>query len=179
MTTVTDEPHLIQLLAKILETHDISLDLNKVAAVWPGDDGPTPRALKERLNKISHIVRAGIAPISGPSSPVTPKKRGPRKKANETPTSAGPSRKRKRVAGDASANEDEVHVKEEEDLPEEDNKLLAEAAIKSEPGDEAIDTVLHEPLEEEPANAENGKTDPEWTEYNDEDTESDPDMLTQ
>ncbi|KAJ5456282.1 hypothetical protein N7530_011556 [Penicillium desertorum] len=194
------------LLAKILETHDLALDMNKVAAAWPGDEEnrPTPRALKERINRIKEIVRAGIAPVSGTSSPVTPKKRAPRKKANETPTSAGPSRKRKRVAQDAPADQDEVRVKEEEELAAELNDLLPESAIKTETDTDAIDPLLrgqyneqpanaengksdsdaadpllHEEINEEPADTENGKTDPEWTEYNEDDTESDPDMVPQ
>lgn len=166
------------------------------------ENRPTPRALKERINRIKEIVRAGIAPVSGPSSPVTPKKRAPRKKANDTPTSAGPSRKRKRVAQDVPADQDEARVKEEEELAAELNELLPESAIKTETDHDAIDTLqeqsneqtadaengkavadatdplLHEQINEELVDAENGKTDPEWTEYND-DTESDPDMIPQ
>jgi hypothetical protein len=168
------------------------------------ENRPTPRALKERINRIKEIVRAGIAPVSGTSSPVTPKKRAPRKKANETPTSAGPSRKRKRVAQDAPVDQDEVRVKKEEELAAELNDLLPESAIKTETDTDAIDPLLRGQYNEQPANAENGKsdsdaadpllqeeineeladtengkTDPEWTEYNEDDTESDPDMVPQ
>lgn len=34
MTIVADNPNLIQLLAKILETHDLSVDVAKVAEAW-------------------------------------------------------------------------------------------------------------------------------------------------
>ncbi|KAL2001445.1 hypothetical protein VTN02DRAFT_1761 [Thermoascus thermophilus] len=50
------------LLLKILETHEISLDVKKVAAAWPGtDDGakPTPRAITERLVRLRQMVKSG------------------------------------------------------------------------------------------------------------------------
>ncbi|KAJ5229269.1 hypothetical protein N7489_009977 [Penicillium chrysogenum] len=196
------------LLAKIIETHDLALDMNKVASAWPGaeENRPTPRALKERINRIKEIVRTGTAPFAGVSSPSTPKKRGPRKKTNETPTSAGPSRKRKRVAQDGPVHEDEVRVKEEEDPAAELNELLPEVALQTETdldldlidprlrgqfyeqpadaengksGSGAIDPLRHEQIGADLADAEDGKTDPEWTEYNDFETESDLDMVRQ
>ncbi|KAJ5427242.1 hypothetical protein N7465_002312 [Penicillium sp. CMV-2018d] len=159
------------LLAKILETHDLSVDAARVAEAWPTQDSdhqPTPRAIKERLARIKENVRLGNAAGSGPSSPVTPKKRAPRKKANET-ASAAPSRKRKRVTKEVTANEEEVNVREEEALPEDDNEPdnepLAESATEKETGLDIIDPRLHPQVESGSPNADNGKNDPEWTEY--------------
>ncbi|CAI7625622.1 unnamed protein product [Penicillium viridicatum] len=163
------------LLAKILETHDLSVDAVRVAEAWPTQDSdhqPTPRAIKERLARIRENVRLGNAAGSGPSSPVTPKKRAPRKKANETSASATTSRKRKRVTKEATANE-EGNAKDEEDLPEdsnEPNELLTESATEKETGLDVIDPRLHPQVESESSNVDNGKNDPE---YNDEDGNSD------
>ncbi|OQD67957.1 hypothetical protein PENPOL_c003G06962 [Penicillium polonicum] len=172
------------LLAKILETHDLSVDAARVAEAWPTQDSdhqPTPRAIKERLARIRENVRLGNAAGSGPSSPVTPKKRAPRKKANETSASAGPSRKRKRVTKEATANEEEGNGKDEEDLPEDDNEPdnepLAESATEKETGLDVIDPRLHPQVESESPNADNGNNDPEWTEYN-EDADEDSDQLS-
>lgn len=106
---------------------------------------------------------------------MTPKKRTPRKKANETPT----PRKRKRTTKDAAADEDMVNVNEENNLPADDKELLAEAesAIKMETGLEEIDPLLHPQNEEESPVVENGKNDPEWSEYN-ADAELDSDELS-
>ncbi|KGO77711.1 hypothetical protein PITC_009810 [Penicillium italicum] len=169
------------LLAKILETHDLSVDAARVAEAWPAQDDdhkPTPRAIKERLTRIKENVRQGnSAAGAGPSSPVTPKKRTPRKKANETPTSATPSRKRKRATKDAAADEDQVNVNEEEDLPVEDKELIAESAIKKETSLDNIDPLLRPQIKEESPAIDNGKNDPEWSEYN-ADADSDSDELS-
>ena len=154
---------------------------NNSLATQDSDHQPTPRAIKERLARIRENVRLGNAAGSGPSSPVTPKKRTPRKKANET-ASAAPSRKRKRVTKEVTANEEEVNVREGEDLPEDDNEPdnepLAESATEKETGLDVIDPRLHPQVESESPNADNGKTDPEWTEYNDEDADEDSDQLS-
>ncbi|KAL4960317.1 uncharacterized protein BDV14DRAFT_204847 [Aspergillus stella-maris] len=49
------------LLLKILETHELKLDLKKVVAAWPtGEEKPTPRAITERLVRIrANIKGAG------------------------------------------------------------------------------------------------------------------------
>ncbi|KAK4867807.1 hypothetical protein LT330_006640 [Penicillium expansum] len=157
------------LLAKILETHDLSVDAARVAEAWPAQDDdhkPTPRAIKERLTRIKENVRQGNPAGAGPSSPVTPKKRTPRKKANETPTSATPSRKRKRVTKDTVVNEDQVDVNEEEDLPTEHTEIIAESAINKETGLDEIDPLLHPQVEQEYPVVDHGKNDPEWSGYN-------------
>ncbi|KAJ5402336.1 uncharacterized protein N7487_008232 [Penicillium crustosum] len=171
------------LLAKILETHDLSVDAARVSEAWPAqenDQKPTPRAIKERLSRIKENVRLGNAAGSGPSSPVTPKKRTPRKKANETTASAGPSRKRKRVTKDAVADdeEEEANAKEEEDLPLDEKEPLAESAIKKEIGLDVIDPLLHPQVKDKSPNADHGNDDSEWTEYKDEDADSDADQLS-
>ncbi|KAJ5931891.1 hypothetical protein N7516_006380 [Penicillium verrucosum] len=156
------------LLAKILETHELSVDATRVAEAWPTQDGghkPTPRAIKERLARIKENVRLGNAAGSGPSSPVTPRKPTPRKKASENAAAAGPSRKRKRVA------------KETEDMPGPSNEPLAEPAIKKEAGLDVIDPLLLSQVEDESPNADNGNNDPEWTEFNGEVADSDSDQL--
>ncbi|PGH33824.1 hypothetical protein GX50_03393 [[Emmonsia] crescens] len=62
-----------QLLLKILETHELSVDTKKVSQAWPGDDPnakPTPRAITERLAKIKAQIKNG----NGPTPTSTPKK---------------------------------------------------------------------------------------------------------
>lgn len=111
---------------------------------------------------------------------MTPKKRTPRKKANENPASASPSRKRKRVTKAAAAEdeEEEDNSKEEEDFPEENNEPLAESAIEKETGLDAPDPSLHPQVEDQFPNADTGKNDPEWTENKGEDADSDTDQLS-
>ncbi|CEJ56670.1 hypothetical protein PMG11_02871 [Penicillium brasilianum] len=69
------------LLLKIVETHDISVDTNKVAAAWPvspdGQPGPTARAIKERIGKLRELARRSGTPAAAGASP----KRGRAKKA--------------------------------------------------------------------------------------------------
>lgn len=138
---------------------------NNSLATQDGGHKPTPRAIKERLARIKENVRLGNAAGSGPSSPMTPRKPTPRKKANENAAAAGPSRKRKRVA------------KEAEDMPGPGNEPLAEPAIKKEAGLDVIDPLLLPQVEGESPNADNGNNDPEWTEFNGEDADSDSDQL--
>lgn len=112
---------------------------------------------------------------------MTPKKRTPRKKANETTASAGPSRKRKRVTKDAVAHDEEEEAnakEEEEDLPLDEKEPLAESAIKKEIGLDVIDPLLHPQVKDESPNADHGNDDSEWTEYKDEDADSDADQLS-
>ncbi|KAL2868722.1 uncharacterized protein BJX67DRAFT_379673 [Aspergillus lucknowensis] len=54
------------LLIKILETHNLSVDVKKVAAAWPGGekDKPTARAITERLVRIRQLSKTN-APASG------------------------------------------------------------------------------------------------------------------
>ncbi|KAL2004825.1 hypothetical protein VTN00DRAFT_3098 [Thermoascus crustaceus] len=86
------------LLLKILETHDISVDVKKVAAAWPDtDDGakPTPRAITERLVRLRQMVKSSGANFSIGEGKGTPRK--PR--SNTSSAAATPaSRKRKNAA---------------------------------------------------------------------------------
>ncbi|EAW08475.1 uncharacterized protein ACLA_032100 [Aspergillus clavatus NRRL 1] len=88
------------LLLKILETHELSVDSNKVAAAWPGTDPnerPTPRAIRERLVKMRQIVKASGSDgfsIGGNTAGNTPTPKKTRK--NTTPAKTPASGKRKR-----------------------------------------------------------------------------------
>ncbi|KAJ5335035.1 hypothetical protein N7452_007438 [Penicillium brevicompactum] len=85
------------LLTKILETSEISVDVQRVADAWPAneEDKPTPRAIKERINKIKELSKRARTGAPGAISPNTPKKRAPRKTPN---SGATPARKRGRVS---------------------------------------------------------------------------------
>ncbi|KAG5288119.1 hypothetical protein I7I48_10221 [Histoplasma ohiense] len=69
-----------QLLLKILETHELSVDATSVSEAWPGDDPkakPTPRAITERLVKIKSRIKNGksATPTSTPTKLATPNPR--------------------------------------------------------------------------------------------------------
>ncbi|KAL1959053.1 hypothetical protein VTO42DRAFT_3294 [Malbranchea cinnamomea] len=88
----------VQLLLKILETHDISLDTTRVANAWPvrdDQDRPTPRAIAERILKIKSLAKAN----SNGNDAATPKKVAtkstPRKRG--TDDNGTPSLKRSRT----------------------------------------------------------------------------------
>ncbi|KAJ5634141.1 hypothetical protein N7528_001983 [Penicillium herquei] len=110
-----------QLLCKILETHDLSLDCNKIVEAWrenkipvslivfkttsiyltpndsaaAGDEIPTPRAIKERIVKIktlaSNAVLEDPAKTTGESGPSTPKPKRTRKPKATPPTPKTPN----------------------------------------------------------------------------------------
>ncbi|EGE83786.1 hypothetical protein BDDG_06731 [Blastomyces dermatitidis ATCC 18188] len=66
-----------QLLLKILETHELSVNASKVLEAWPSNDPkakPTARAITERLVKIRSRIRTGNGqnPTSTPQKPATP-----------------------------------------------------------------------------------------------------------
>ncbi|KAG5295950.1 hypothetical protein I7I50_08887 [Histoplasma capsulatum G186AR] len=84
-----------QLLLKILETHELSVDATSVSEAWPGDDPkakPTPRAITERLVKIKSRIKNGksATPTSTPTKLATPSPRNrtsaKRKRGNATLT---------------------------------------------------------------------------------------------
>ncbi|GFF35295.1 hypothetical protein IFM61606_02852 [Aspergillus udagawae] len=146
------------LLLKILETHDLSVDTNKVASAWPGADEnekPTPRAIRERLVKMRQIVKASgsdgftIGSKTG-SETSTPKKA----KKTATPVKTpGSKRKRGGKAGAfADANENTNPLKNEEN---------AISPVKMEVGEDEIDTPtkkkpLHPTLSGNQAQAQSG-----------------------
>ncbi|RHZ65664.1 uncharacterized protein CDV56_107630 [Aspergillus thermomutatus] len=126
------------LLLKILETHDLSVDTNKVASAWPGTDEnekPTPRAIRERLVKMRQIVKAfgsdgfSIGGKTG-SETSTPKKA----KKTATPVKTPSSTKRKRggkVGAIADVNENANPLKNEENVI---------SPVKMEMGEDEIET---------------------------------------
>ncbi|EPS29607.1 hypothetical protein PDE_04557 [Penicillium oxalicum 114-2] len=106
------------LLVKILETHDLVLDTNKVAQAWPENTGgelpPTPRAVKERIAKIREMAKKeGVLNTPKPASSSRSKKAGVTK-ATSTP------RKRKQ-----KATSTEPQVKIEQAADKALNELLA------------------------------------------------------
>ncbi|KAJ5787694.1 hypothetical protein N7457_002684 [Penicillium paradoxum] len=135
------------LVAILLQTHELSIDFVKIADAWPAKDDeakPTPRAIRERIFKIKELGKANAAAAGG-SSPVTPKKRTPRKKNADTTTLDSPVRKRKRVTktaadDDETVNTDDVAIKQEADLAD-------------------IDPLLHSHADAETADAETGDAD--------------------
>ncbi|KAJ5502533.1 hypothetical protein N7463_005407 [Penicillium fimorum] len=157
------------LLATILETHHMSVDVAKVAEAWPAEDEehrPTPRAIKERLNRIKELNRARNpdAATSGPSSPVTPKKSASRQKTTEASTLASSSHKCKRVMTDAATDDDEqVNVKKAED-----NEPAVEPPVKEAKQLEHVNPHLHSHAKEEMPDVDNGKGDADWAEDNEE-----------
>ncbi|OJD15676.1 hypothetical protein AJ78_04094 [Emergomyces pasteurianus Ep9510] len=66
-----------KLLLKILETHELRVNTEKVSEAWFGDDlkaKPTPRAIAERLVKIKSLIKNGngTTPASTPKKLATP-----------------------------------------------------------------------------------------------------------
>ncbi|KAJ5390879.1 uncharacterized protein N7496_001947 [Penicillium cataractarum] len=118
------------LLLKIVETHDISVDTNKVAAAWPssadGQPGPTPRAIKERLGKLRELARRSGSHVPAGS----PGKRGRGKKASssksDSDAQASTPRKRKRQSSPKA--KEEANVKEESS-DDEDDKVKMEQLL--------------------------------------------------
>ncbi|PWY68393.1 hypothetical protein BO70DRAFT_400314 [Aspergillus heteromorphus CBS 117.55] len=43
----------------IFETQSLTLDLDKIADAWPGDEKPTARAIKEHLEKFRRNLTSG------------------------------------------------------------------------------------------------------------------------
>ncbi|PYH42278.1 uncharacterized protein BP01DRAFT_385596 [Aspergillus saccharolyticus JOP 1030-1] len=76
----------------LFETHDLTIDVDKMAATWPtphpDDEKPTPRAIKERLEKFRRNLKNGGSSITfsmgtkraGGPSPESPQKTPPKKK---------------------------------------------------------------------------------------------------
>ncbi|RAL12068.1 uncharacterized protein BO97DRAFT_405787 [Aspergillus homomorphus CBS 101889] len=86
------------LLLKILETHNLSVNSKKVAEAWPvaeGQDGPTPRAISERLVKIRNMAGTSFSISKGNKSTTTPNTT-PRKPRTKSVPSTPSSTKRKR-----------------------------------------------------------------------------------
>ncbi|PYI32047.1 hypothetical protein BP00DRAFT_165475 [Aspergillus indologenus CBS 114.80] len=49
----------------LFETHNLTIDIDKMAAVWPNDDEkPTARAIKERLEKFRRNLKNGGSTIT-------------------------------------------------------------------------------------------------------------------
>ncbi|RHZ72345.1 hypothetical protein CDV55_104519 [Aspergillus turcosus] len=125
------------LLLKILETHELSVDANKVAAAWPGTDDnekPTPRAIKERLVKMRQIVKAsggdGFAiGVKAGSETSTPKK--PKKTATPVKTPGSKRKRGEKAATMTDMNDNATPLKNEE------NEI---SPVKMETGEDEIDT---------------------------------------
>ncbi|KAJ5591093.1 hypothetical protein N7450_005065 [Penicillium hetheringtonii] len=143
------------LLLKILETHELSVDTNKVAAAWPGEEAarPTPRAIKERIAKIKELNKTAAcassnatdSPSSGPKLPAskvvknsTPAKRGRKKKnvdppaKTEPPTKSEPPVKSEVDTKTRIVVEDDSHVKAE-DSSEDEQKVPPVHDVAEEP----------------------------------------------
>ncbi|PYH49945.1 uncharacterized protein BP01DRAFT_9941 [Aspergillus saccharolyticus JOP 1030-1] len=106
------------LLLKILETHNLSVNSKKVAEAWPvsaNQQGPTPRAISERLVKIRNMAGTSFSISKGSDSNTTPTAtpRKSRKSAPSTPSSA----KRKHDAVKAESIPPESVTKSEIDGP--------------------------------------------------------------
>ncbi|KAL4938395.1 hypothetical protein BDV06DRAFT_226026 [Aspergillus oleicola] len=91
----------------IFNTQTINLELDKISEAWPENDKPTPKALKEHLQryrkagecKVTFSLGKKGAASGGNSAPATPRKRGTAaKKTNGTDggTESAPVTPRKR-----------------------------------------------------------------------------------
>ncbi|KAJ9642809.1 hypothetical protein H2199_004330 [Coniosporium tulheliwenetii] len=114
------------LLVKMMETHDLKVDANKIISAWPTDRGdiPTARAITERLVKIrqqatgkkgaasSGHLSIASSQTKGSSAANTPRKNAasPAMKGTKTPASAAANKKRKiaNVASDAEDDDDDL-----------------------------------------------------------------------
>ncbi|BCS18939.1 uncharacterized protein APUU_11767A [Aspergillus puulaauensis] len=98
------------LLLKILETHELKVNTNKVAEAWPEGDKPTARAITERLVRMRQMVKStnsdkkteGHFSIGSGASSTASTSRKPRT-ASSTVSSVG-STKRKRTDTGKSAS---------------------------------------------------------------------------
>ncbi|KAJ5865060.1 uncharacterized protein N7529_006976 [Penicillium soppii] len=160
------------LLAKILETHELSVDSHAVAAAWPGadDSKPTPRAIKERITKIKDIIKKGAPDAAGTNSPVTPKKVTPRKKAADGAANDTPTKKRKTLTKAKTVSTTAGPVKEDpvpkikrEITEEEDEELFNYpiSATREESTDTEDEGLFDSPIaKEEPFDDTAGEKDP-------------------
>ncbi|KAJ5623942.1 hypothetical protein N7510_000251 [Penicillium lagena] len=118
------------LLIKILETSDINPNSEAIANTWPGDEAPTPRAVKERIYKIRQMIltaqpgedadntASGEGANSTQTTPKTPRavKASKAPKTPKTPKSAGSgSKKRKLASPEPKIEEEETDQAEWED----------------------------------------------------------------
>ncbi|PYH34164.1 uncharacterized protein BO87DRAFT_425942 [Aspergillus neoniger CBS 115656] len=112
----------------IFETQTLTLDLDKIAEGWPGDDKPTAKALKEHLAKYRKGIKSGISfsmnwkrPADDSSATPTPKKRRATKKVKEEevsddgPTTPTPKKNRqtKKMVKEEEVSDDsgvEAHI---------------------------------------------------------------------
>ncbi|KAJ5754063.1 uncharacterized protein N7511_008216 [Penicillium nucicola] len=114
------------LLAKILETHELTVDCAHVAEAWPGEpeSKPTARAIRERISRIRDLARnttTGLAGSQSPSlvrKPATPRKPTSAGKRTKASGDGSPSRKRKRIVKEEESVTEDIaeYVDEEKDL---------------------------------------------------------------
>ncbi|KAL4904995.1 hypothetical protein BDW74DRAFT_178561 [Aspergillus multicolor] len=114
----------------VFRTHAFTLELEKISKEWPGDERPTPKALKEHLAKWRKElgsdcqVKFNISSKSdcqgGSSAPVTPRKKvTPKKAAGEGATATLKKRSRQSklstpVKGAIDDEEEDKKVKMED-----------------------------------------------------------------
>ena len=126
----------IQLLLKVLETHNITIDTKAVHASWPTDKGevPSPRAITERVLKIRSLAKAtgggtfsvkssqsrslGATKPKSSATPTTPKKARAKtgsgaKNGTEEYASGGKKRGRTGVAVKLEEGSEEEALREE------------------------------------------------------------------
>ncbi|KAJ5717467.1 hypothetical protein N7488_003113 [Penicillium malachiteum] len=116
------------LLCKILETHDLSLDYNKIVEAWPAcDETPTPRAIKERVFRIKTLASSAVledqAKATGEAGSSTPKPKCTRK-----PKAAPPTPKTPKSAPDAESADGSA-----EPGPTKKRKRTRKTKVKEEP----------------------------------------------
>ncbi|KAI4121716.1 MAG: hypothetical protein LQ341_007375 [Variospora aurantia] len=114
-----------QLLLKILETSNITVDVKTISTNWstdPGEEAPTPRAIQERIHKIRAMTKGkgtGSFKVTGTvgnqSSPskVTKPRASPKKmmKKNNNTKETTTAEKRKRGGGKKGAgNKNELSL---------------------------------------------------------------------
>ncbi|RAL15785.1 uncharacterized protein BO97DRAFT_458675 [Aspergillus homomorphus CBS 101889] len=120
------------------ESHNLTIDVDKMAAIWPnpitlvadGEEKPTARAIKERLEKFRRNLKNGGITFS----------MGTKRASNQdSPAKATPKKKRvtKKMKDEAKvkAEEDEtLHDSGDEDIAAKDGTTI----VKEEDGDEAM-----------------------------------------
>ncbi|BCS19108.1 uncharacterized protein APUU_11936A [Aspergillus puulaauensis] len=131
----------------VFRTHSFHMDLTKIAQEWPGDDKPTPKALKEHLTKYRKSlggdgrITFGMTGLNAAGTPTgTPRKKGPgptKKGGDSAP--ATPQKRGAREKGQALEETEEteiVVVKKEEVEP---------TTADEDDTDESDDVKVHTP----------------------------------
>ncbi|BCR87304.1 uncharacterized protein ACHE_31291S [Aspergillus chevalieri] len=82
----------------IFQTQNLTFELDKVSQAWPGSDKPTPKAIKEKLDKYRRAGNNKVTFSMGPKNVTVTDTASPRTTATPTPTPRKPRTSKKAAA---------------------------------------------------------------------------------